>query len=85
MDVVHTGLFIRGLIVLVTCCALVIAGALLARSAKRRFAKSAGDTPGLPVAAPTAIGSGPRYRADCGQLEANDSRASAPSVQRRAA
>ncbi len=51
MDMFHTGLVIRGLIVLVTLCLLVIAGALLARREKRRASDSASDTPGFPIAA----------------------------------
>ena len=47
MDMFHTGLVIRGLIVLVTLFLMAIAGALLARREKRRASDSVSDTPGF--------------------------------------
>ncbi len=85
MDLYLTGLLIRGLIVLATFCLLVIAAALLARREKCRASKIAADTPGFRGGDPAAMDGAPRYRADCGQLEANDSGAAAPMMHRRAA
>jgi hypothetical protein len=85
MDMLQTGLLIRGLIVLVMFCLLVIAGALLARREKHRSSNSQGDAPTSPGRRPASMQRSLRYPAACGQLEANDSNASAPGAQRHAA
>ena len=85
MDLFHTGVLIRSLIVLAMLGLLVIAGALFALREKRRIASSVADAPGLPDADAAVKDGAPRYRLDRGECEANDSGASAPVVHRRAA
>ena len=85
MDMFHTGMLIRALIVLLMFLLLVIAGALVAWRDKRHVSNPDSDEPANPGQRPAVMQRSSRYAANRGRLEANDSEASLSAGQRRAA
>ena len=85
MDTYQMGLLIRALMFLAMIFVLIIAGVFLARREKHLASHSESDGLTNSGQQPAVMQDSLRYPANRGRLEANESEASAPGVQRRAA